>query len=196
MQDYERAAADLAALAASLGLSMKCQFVPFSQSRNAAEKWQSLNWRCTIERNGKPVAGLESVDYGQGTAYTPAHKAGAKRFPVKADLARAIALECEKGRRARPGMGRRARPGTGGQPYESRVPIAPPPLVDVLASLCRDSDVLDYSSFEQWAPDLGFDPDSRKAEAIYRLCLAHALALRAAVGDGNLAKMREYAGEM
>jgi len=188
MKDYERAAADLAALAASLGLSMKCQFVPFSASRNAAEKWQSLNWRCTIERNGKPVTGLESVDYGQGTAYTPAHKAGANRFPVKADLARAIALECEKGRRAKPGMG--------GQPYESRDPIAPPALVDVLSSLCRDSDVLDYVNFEQWAPDLGFDPDSRKGEAIYKACLAHALALRAAVGEEKLAAMRALACEM
>lgn len=185
MQDYEIAARDLAALVAELKLSADCVFVPFSASRNAAENWQSLNWRCTIKRDGRPITGLEAVDYGQGVAYCPAHKAGANRFPCKSDLARAIALECETGKRAKPDFG--------GKPYASSDRIAPPTAAALIESLARDSDVLEYARFEDWAADLGFDPDSRKGEATYRVCLAQSLALRAAVGNDNLEKLRDLA---
>lgn len=188
MQDYEIAARDFAALCRDLGLAVDCAFVPFSASRNRAEPRPSLNWRCAVTRNGKPIVGLEAVDYSQGSGHCPASKAGAKRWPCKADLASAIALECETGRRAKPDFG--------GRPYRSPDPIKAPSVVDVVSALCRDSDALEYARFEDWAADLGFDPDSRKGEACYRECLASALALRAAVGDSNLQALRDLAGRM
>jgi hypothetical protein len=65
----------------------------------------------------------------------------------------------------------------------------------VVASLASDSNVLDYATYEDWGSELGFDPDSRKGEAIYRQCLTLALRLRAALGDGALTALREVAGE-
>ena len=46
---------------------------------------------------------------------------------------------------------------------------APPTAEDVLGCLLLDCDALDYE-FEEWASNLGFDPDSRKAEKTYKFC--------------------------
>lgn len=62
---------------------------------------------------------------------------------------------------------------------------------DVVHSLLSDSDALDYKSFEDWAPSLGYDPDSRKAEAVYQACLKIGLALRNSLGDAKMAELRE-----
>ena len=131
MQDYETAARDFAALIDALGLSVHCYFVPFSQSRNAGEKSPSLNWCCSVMRQGRPIAGLGAVDYMQGSGHTPASKAGAKRFPVRADLQRAIALECERGKRA--GLASLS----GQAVYATAAAISPPTAADVIAALCQ-----------------------------------------------------------
>lgn len=191
MQDYEIAARDLRALIGQIGLTVECTFLPFSQSRNAGEKSPSLNWRARVMLNGKPVSGLESVDYMQGCGHAPASKAGPRRFFDKADLSRAISLECETGRRAKPGYGK--------PPYMGRDAgdiIPAPDACDIIAALCRDSDVLNYASFDQWADEFGFDADSRKAEAMYRACLATALAMRAAIGDDKLAELQNLANQL
>ncbi len=188
LADYEIAARDLAALADKLALTVECAFVPFSRSRNAGEAHPSLNWRCAILRNGKPVKGLEAIDYMQGSGHCPANKVKAfqgNRFAK----ARAIAIECDSGWQARPNIG-------GIEPYQSNRKIAPPALADVLSAIARDTDVLDYACFEDWAAEIGFDPDSRKGEATYRACLAYALALRAAIGDEALQSLRDLAGQM
>lgn len=57
-----------------------------------------------------------------------------------------------------------------------------PGLAEVLHSLLLDgSPHFNHQSFEDWAPEFGYDTDSREAERIYRLCddigrkLAHAI---------------------
>jgi hypothetical protein len=46
-----------------------------------------------------------------------------------------------------------------------------PDLASVLHSLLSDGDAFfNAQTFEDWASDLGYDTDSRKAESIYRLC--------------------------
>lgn len=189
MHDYEIAAREFASLAQSLGLAMAAEFVPFSRSRNAKDPRPSLNWLCTFTRNGRPLAGLERLDYMQGSGHCPASKAGAKRFPIAADVARAVALECETGKRAGHGV-------LNGRPYATSAAISPPAMADVLSCLCLDADVIDYVRFEDWASELGYDPDSRKAEATYRACLDIALALRGAIGGDSLDKLRDLAREM
>lgn len=187
-KDYEIAADEFAALAKSLGLDVTAEFVPFSQSRNAKEKHRSLNWRCTVTRSAKPIAGLEAVDYSAGIAHCPAYKADARALGNANSMLRAkfIEWECENGKRSHVNEYQ--------QPHGTK-PILPK-TDDVLSSLARNSDVLEYPRFEDWAGDLGYDPDSREAERVYRLCLAQALALRAAIGDDNLAKLRGFAQEM
>lgn len=189
MQDYETAALTFAAKCETLGLTVACTFVPFSLSRNAKEAQPSLNWKCNVLRNGKAITGLSTVDYMQGSGHCPASKAGAKRFPIKPDLKRAVALECETGKRA--GFAQHM-----GRPYQTAASIAPPSAVDVISALCMDSDVIDYARFEDWAECFGYDADSRSAEKTYRACLEIALALRAAIGETELQALREVANEL
>ena len=191
MKDYEIAARDLAAMIVDLGLAVTCQFVPFSASRNAKEAHPSLNWRCTVTRNDKPVQGLESVDYMQWSGHCPASKAGKAHWSANSHImARAIASECETGKIARAMHGSR-------EPFTSgSKAITPPTAADIIASLCCDAGALDYAVFEDWAADLGFDPDSRKGEATYRACLSYALALRAAVGDEKLGALRDLTNQL
>jgi hypothetical protein len=147
-----------------LGLGIKSTFVPWSQSRNRAENNPSLNWKVTLTRNGRDVL---STDYMAGMAHAPSYKQGV----LTVDRYKAIANECESGR--------------------SRLTLITPKPADVLYSLVMDSDVLDSSGFEEWAKNLGYDPDSRKAEAIWKVCLDIALKLRAAIGEDGLTKLRE-----
>jgi len=59
-----------------------------------------------------------------------------------------------------------------------------PSAADVLDCLASDaSSVLNARGFEDWAGDLGFDPDSRKAERTYREIEAQTELLRGFLGD-------------
>jgi len=67
-----------------------------------------------------------------------------------------------------------------------------PTAADVLSSLLLDAAVEDYSSFEDWAADLGYDPDSRKAVRTYQECLKLAPRVRAFFSNDDelLAELR------
>jgi len=189
MKDYEIAAEKLATLCTETGLTVSWEFVPFSQSRNKDSDSPSLNWRACVTLRGRPIAGLESVDYMQGCGHAPAHKGKAwqdNRF-LKA---RAVALECETGRIAKRELGGHR------EPCASRNPIPQPSTVDLLSSLAMDSSAIDHATYESWADDFGYDVDSRKGESIYRACLSIALALRAALGESTMADIRDLAGEL
>jgi hypothetical protein len=170
-----------------LGLEVKAVFVPWSKSRNYKEgakvSEMSLNWRVTLLRNGREVL---TTDYSAGTGHCPAYKADIKAMGHSNSLMRgeAIHQECETGL---PSL-----PRSDGSVYINRSgkPILPDPL-DVLHSLVMDSDALDHSTYEDWASDLGYDPDSRKGEAIYRACLEIALKMRNGIGEDGLAQLRE-----
>jgi len=66
---------------------------------------------------------------------------------------------------------------------------AEPEVQDVLDCLLSDSDVLDRE-FEDWASDLGYDSDSRKAERIYKACLKSSGKLKAFLGEELFEQMR------
>jgi hypothetical protein len=167
------AAERIDAVARELGLTMTAVFVPWSQSRNKAEKHPSLNWTVTLHNYAGKRAVL-TTDYGMGCGHCSAYKASVRELGGHNSLMRDAALraECEKGR------------GSDGKKHE-------PDLRDVLYSLMSDAGVLDSASFEDWASELGYDTDSRSAEATYRACLDIALKLRHALGETSLAKLRE-----
>jgi hypothetical protein len=190
------------ALADELGLFIRATFVPWSRSRNAGEKQPSLNWKVHLVRGNRfecklckgtgarkgefgqdlPASdpcqhhGLGRVilemDYMAGMGHCPSYQ---QSWSMTIDQSAVVRQECETGR-ARGGMGRK--------------PILPK-LADVLACIAGDADVLDHATFEEWASDMGCDPDSRKAEALYRHCLEQALKLRNGLGDENFRKLRE-----
>jgi len=53
-----------------LGLSLSYKFVPFSQSRNKAEKQPSLNWIITLTKGSQSL----TTDYGAGCGHCPSYK--------------------------------------------------------------------------------------------------------------------------
>lgn len=161
--------------AAKLGLSMEWDFVPFSASRNKAEKMPSLNWSIRLLHNGRLIL---TTDYMAGCGRCKAYKASVKALGHQNSMMRdkAVRQECESGREWREfGAG----------------PKIEPNFADVLHSLASDSDAIDCASFEEWAGNLDYDTDSRKAESIYRACLDIALKFRNALGEAGLAELRE-----
>ncbi len=66
---------------------------------------------------------------------------------------------------------------------------AEPDVAGVLDCLLSDSDALDRD-FEEWASDLGYDPDSRTAERTYKACLKSGEKLKVFLGDGLFDRMR------
>lgn len=165
-------------LIAEAGLTVSAVFVPFSQSRNKGEKDPSLNWRVTLQCKGRDVL---TCDYFAGSAHCPADK---KKWATPYDKREALRKECETGRTLKTRGG------------EVRWAIANGPAImpdarQVIASLLHDADVLDAGSFADWAADFGYDADSMKARAIYDECIAHAVALRAAVGPAMFDALRE-----
>jgi hypothetical protein len=54
-----------------------------------------------------------------------------------------------------------------------------------------DSDVLDFTCFEDWASEFGYDTDSRKAAKVYQACLQTALKFRQFFNEAELTELRE-----
>jgi hypothetical protein len=196
-----------AALAA-LGLTIESVFIPFSQSRNKAEKRNSLNWKVSLCRNGKAFL---TCDYSAGIAHCPGYKVKeaplsfrtpnftlpigqvykgtASRFRAATERERLnfyresiTAAECESGRAMR-------FRGWGGSADFQPIPtisLILPSALDVFHSVVMDSSVLDYATYAEWCAEFGYDIDSIKGESIYRLCLSHTLALRSAIGESGI----------
>jgi hypothetical protein len=147
-------------------ITVESMFIPWSRSRNKGEKQPSLNWKVTIKKDGRHVL---TTDYSAGMGHAPSYK-----HIVSKDVMASVKWECEYGKAAR----------AAGKPIL-------PDACDVLYSLAGDASVLDYSEFENWASDFGYDADSRKAEAIYRACLGTALKLRNGLGEDGLRALQE-----
>lgn len=169
------------ALMLTHAITVEAVFVPWSRSRSATKDQRfsdyNLNWSVTIKKNGREII---ASDYSAGMAYCPSYKASAYKSIDHVD---AIVYECEHGRRWR-GM------------FARHTEAITPDPIQVFAAFCRDADAIDYARYEDWAADLGYDPDSRKGELVYRQCLSAALSLRAALGDTVLTEMRELAREI
>lgn len=186
MQDYEIARKALEALMERAGLIVTSSFIPLSKSRNAkpgpdGKIWQSLNWKVKLERAGRVIV---ETDYSAGSGHCPASKKEWKDKYVKRN---AIAHEVETGRIAKPNWSGSIFPGPA---------IPGPDPVDVFSSLCLDSSVLDYATFEDWASDYGYEADSRRAEKVYKDCLSVALKIRAGLGEALLSEARDLSNQL
>ncbi len=180
MNTAEQTKPNPAATVQRLGLSIKSEFVPFSQSRNAKEKHKTLNWRVTLQKDGR---GIITFDYSAGVAHCPAYKISIRQAGGRDSIMRheMLTAECETGFAVRIGEG------TGMQFKGARIE---PDSVGVIYSLIMDADAIDYQ-FTDWCDNYGYDSDSRKAEAIYKTCLEHAIAIRSALGEAGLSELRE-----
>jgi hypothetical protein len=60
----------------------------------------------------------------------------------------------------------------------------PPEMADVLDTVAAEAAVVDAAGgYEAWARELGFDPDSRHGERVYRAARRQAKQLRELLGD-------------
>lgn len=170
------------ALLDKYGLTVESVFIPWSQSRNREEKHPSLNWSVTLLMNGRKIL---TTDYMAGMGHCSFYsKVNPMRLLVwQMD---AIKLECETGF---PVIKAKIDSALRMAMQDKKNPILPDSL-DVIHSLLLDSEVIEYSSFESWAGDFGYDPDSRKDEHIYNSCLKIALQFRQ-IGESVISELRE-----
>lgn len=188
-RQFDPLADDREMILAAMGVTMCATFVPQSASRNAGKKENTLNWRITLSRNGRQVS--KPLDYSQGAAHCPAYSqpyAGTENTPYNRDgwKRRAVAQECESGKRA---IYRGGHIATGGA-------LSPPDLQDVFYCLLSDSSVIDAGGFENWCSDYGYDSDSIKAKATYDACVETFAALRAAFSARELEQLQELFQDM
>lgn len=144
--------------------------MPPTGSGGEGKRWEFISWRIRLERNGQTI----ETDYAQGIGCIPREilvVPYGRRTVAQQERIEAV---METGRAQRGGR-----------------KCPPPSLPDVLHSLVSDSDVLDHPTYESWAGDFGYDPDSRKGEAIYRQCLEIALKMRTMFGESGLEELRE-----
>jgi hypothetical protein len=148
----------------NIGLEIKTTFIPFSVSRNSNEKHKSLNWLVTLSVGNKKM----TFDYSKGIGHLPypdIHNPitnASLNVYQKRIINETIDLAVETGIAKKIKI------------VDKNILVLPshekfptPTLQEVLHSLCLGSDVRHYLTFEQWAYDFGYDPDSRKAEKIY-----------------------------
>ncbi len=167
----------LDAYIASLGLVYNAQFVPQSASRNKDEKHKSLNWIITLSNH----AGHFTTDYMQGIGHVPKMPKGLKSLAP---------YEREKLAQQAAETGKYVVSYHANIDYAKTKALPAPLLRDVLYCLISDASVLDYSGFDDWAAEFGYETDSRKAETTYRECLAIALKLKAILGDKAITDLR------
>jgi hypothetical protein len=169
-------------VAATLKLSVKAEFVPFSRSRNQAEPQKTLNWKVTLSQNARDIM---VTDYSAGIAHCPAYKKPPKHSTGATDKyvqRLRITAECETGFASKLDEHNR---------NHAKGAAILPDECDVIYSLVLDSDVLDYSNFADWADNLSYDSDSIMAKVIYDNCLSTALTLLNSLGHAALQTLRE-----
>lgn len=166
---------ELRPLIQGLHVTTETTFIPFSHSRNKEEKSLSLNYKVALQRNGKCVL---TTDYSMGIGHIPKFNYSCKTV----DYWNAVRATCEEGKNYVAGYN---------NPLHGLNRPIFPDLVDIWYCLISDADVLNYSSFEDWADCFGYDTDSRKAEKIYQDCLRTALALKGAIGVKAMIELQE-----
>ena len=168
---------DLQATIDALGLTYLPTFRPTPQ---AGEKHPQLHWLITLEKGKQRM----SFDYHEGIAHVVGYKQSwGSRTIAQQEAENRYRKTCETGKLYKSMRGTDFEYVIGDQP--------PPKLADVLHCLVADCDVLDYSSYEDWGPEVGYDVDSRKGEATYRLCLKQSLAFRNLIGQTALDGLRD-----
>ncbi len=126
------------AVATDLGLTMTTEFVPWSRSRNAAEKHPSLNWKVTLHRTDWLPGGktgkrydILTTDYMAGPGHCPSYRQGDNGVMG----AECVRHECETGKPVF------WSPNVGAVSSSGRKPILPV-LADVLqAEAAREGEV-------------------------------------------------------
>lgn len=194
--DYEQAKIDALAYIASLGITaeIKCRGVDETQPEGKDETpWLHFKWDCVaINRKAihQPSANLDDYKTGIGNSTFKEHNWRHGPAPCSGNVqveqfARTGQLHRFKERETRI---------DGARHY---LKPKSPDIADILGSYAMDYvDANNAGSFEDWALEFGYDTDSRKAEDIYRACLAQRKPLLAlGLSMAEIEKIAEYASQ-
>jgi hypothetical protein len=175
------AKAELARILAAAGVTMTAKHLPTTYDPTSKE-WQRVKWEVTI----RSARGSFATEYSQGLGHLPNWpKCGQPQsFDDVADVNETLKT------------GKICKIGPSGNWFIKGKPLAPPELPDVMGSLLSDASAADYATFEEWARDMGDDPDSRRAETIFRACQQTALDLNRVVGAALVEQLRPIASEL
>lgn len=156
-----------------LGLTRELKHVPNKPNKpDIPLKELQIHWKVKILRNGREII---ETDYHEGIGHLKGYK-----FNLRDTI-----HNCDQVRYACDHYGKSNLPS--GNPYS----IVPPTLKDILYCLVQDSDVINYRDFEDWADNIGYNPDSRKDEKIYQACMKIALTLSNSLGHAAMDNLRE-----
>lgn len=179
---YEAIRARVRQMLADHQITLESVFVPWSMSRHHGDSEPSLNWKVKLLHKGKLVL---TTDYMAGCGHCPSYDPAEMTRGWTVDQRNTVVRECETGRVEMGLNSGKARRKNG-----NKDTINPDP-VSFLYSLLGDAEAINWSSFEDWARDMGDDPDSRRAEAAYRASVEIGLKLRNTIGEQVMGELRE-----
>lgn len=137
------------------------------------DKWECDEWRLTLKKEFAPGDyRSESFEFFTGLGL---------RKPDESAMAKISAHSLKK-------VNKRA---LAWEEHYKRYPDKPqtPHVADLLNSLILDSSAVGQS-FESWCSELGYDSDSRKAEATYRACQQNADKLARIFNRNDIAALK------
>jgi hypothetical protein len=183
-QKEQDAQAEIVSLLDKIGVTMTAQHVPtvydhkkaVSASGGTDENWPHIAWSCKFTS----PRGSFTADYRQGLGHLPKSIQYPPRTVCDVDIVR-VALESGTVPVLRHGHA---------VPQKSS-PLPAPERLDVIYCLMSDAEAAQYESFEQWAAELEYDADSRKAEKIFIQCRNVALDLNRVFGAAVVERLRE-----
>jgi hypothetical protein len=173
---HDAARANIQAWLDRNGVTFTSTFVPYSKvdkSRWTTKDHKCVTWDVHLHVNDRNVM---TFRYSAGVTHLKCWK-GFKGFQ------RTIAEQAEVDHEIEHGKPLQA------WRYGSRT--IEPDYINALQCVLYDYSVLDFPTYEQWAPDSGFDPDSRFGERVYRECIEQSLKLRNALGDPKVCELSE-----
>lgn len=160
---------------ATIGLTYAATFQPRPQPIDTV-KYPQLHWLITLT-TGKQVA---QFPYSQGMGHVKGYQAYHKTPYDRRIAEDAYRKTCETGKLYRPSQTLGFWPTSATQPA--------PDVLDVLYCLVLDASVRHASTYEEWAAEYGYDPDSRKGEQVYRACQKQTTELLRVLGGGTVGR--------
>ena len=182
----------------SLGVTVESRYLGVQREpgdkKTGEPGWLHFAFAVTVKRAGRPAAIETPYRLGVGHVKLPAAPTFETLYAVGDRSKTENILDAlRRGKRIRPEYEREERAIYGAAARKQG--LAPKPA-DVLHSLISDGDAyFDSLTFEEWAGNLGFDTDSRNAEAMYRACDETGRHLARMFSDDELAQLREAASE-
>jgi len=174
MQDYEKATKTLQRFINKTNIDSHSIFVPQSMSRNADSKYPSLNYICTLTKQGKPIKTV--FDYMMGVGHAEKSKKY-ERFmreydspPSRFRYGQKLFCESDHGIK--------------------------PKTIDLFTALLLDAGCAIDCDFDDFCTNLSYDTDSISAHKIFGECVDTLKQLRNAFGHKQTQKLIEIAWRM